>query len=292
MKSEMKCEKKCEANCEKPLSDLYRWYTAGILPKKDFEGRLFQFLLDNPERYRILDGNQTRWNEFLSWLYPRLARAIDLYRDLGSSFDAYITALVHGAAKEYRCREADHRITEYACWQARAQDMFVCESESEYPEYRNDISIPSGIKPRQILMLLLKSYYFVSDELVNRAAPAIGMEAQSIMKMIDELRTLRCEKETEILNLRDRLYCQHYRCLAYEKRMHAAQSGTDYRKKMEDRYERARRRFYSMKKRLGRMRTDASNRMIASVIGIPKGTVDSNLFAIKHYMASHMGQVV
>jgi len=283
---------KYETNYEKPLSVLYQSYVTGNLPKKDFEGRIFQYLLGNLERYRVLEGSQNRWNEFLSWLYPRLARAIDLYRDLGSSFDAYITGLVHGAAKEYRCREADHRMTEYACWQARAQELCVCESENDYPEPREAITIPSGIKPRQVLLLLLKSYYLASDELVNRVASTIGMKTEAVMKMIDELRKRRCEKETEILNLRDRLYCQYYRCLAYEKRMNAAQAETDYRKKMEGRYERARQRFHAMKKRLGRMRIDASNRMIAEVIGIPKGTVDSGLFAIKHYLASTAGQPV
>ena len=280
---------KYETSCEKPLSDLYQRYTSGDLQKKDFEGSIFQYLLGSIKQYRTFEGNQSRWNEFLSWLYPRIARAIDLYRDLGSSFDAYISALVHGAAKEYRCREADHRITEYACWQARAEELCVCESEYDYPEPCEDISIPSGVKPRQVLLLLLKSYYLVSDEFASRVARAIGMETETVMKMIDELKKRRCEKEIEILNLRDRLYCQHYRCLAYQKRMNAAQAGTDYHKKMEGRYERARMRFQSMKKRLGRMRVDASNRMIADVIGIPKGTVDSGLFAIKHYLASNRG---
>ena len=291
-KREAKCETGCETKCEKPLSELHRRYAEGNLRKKDFEAGIFQYLLDNPDRYRIFEGNKNRWNEFLSWLYPRLARAIDLYRDVGSSFDAYITGLIHSAFREYRCREADHRMTEYACWQARAQEMSVCESECEYLECRDDTPIPDGIKPRQVLLLLLKSYYLVSDEFVNRVARAIGMKTEAVMKMIDELRKRRSEKEIEILELRDRLHCQHYRCLAYEKRMNAAQAGTEYRKKMEARYERARQRFHAMKKRLGSMRIDASNRMIADVIGIPKGTVDSGLFAIKHYLASHMGQLV
>jgi DNA-directed RNA polymerase specialized sigma24 family protein len=37
-----------------------------------------------------------------------------------------------------------------------------------------------------------------------------------------------------------------------------------------------------MKKRLGKMRTAASNRMIAEVLGVPLGTVDSSLYAIKN----------
>jgi len=84
-----------------------------------------------------------------------------------------------------------------------------------------------GIKPRHLLLLLLKSYYFVSQELVRRVSRTIGIKPEIVLNMIDELKKLRSEKEASILSLRERLYCQHYRCLAYEKRMNSAQAGTD-----------------------------------------------------------------
>ena len=279
----MKFEK---SKSEKPLSDLYSQYNAENLPKSDFVGRLFQYLLDNYERYHIFEGNRDRWNEFVSWLYPRLSRAVDVYREQGSSFDAYITGIVHNAAKEYRCREADHYMTEYICWQARSEELALCEGETEYYEYPKNITIPADIKPRQILLLLLKSYYFVSDEMVKRAAPLVGIDAEVICGMIEKLRARRAEREAAILEFRERLYSQHYRCLAYQERMYAALPGTDYHKKMRDRFDRARIRFRTMRKRLTGMRVDASNRMIAEVMGIPKGTVDSCLSAVKNRMMS------
>ena len=271
---------------QKPLSDFYRLYIKGDLPRKELEGRIFKYLLRNNDRYRLFDGNQDRWNEYLSWLYPRLVRAVDLYQEQGASFDTYISCLVYSTSKEYRCREADRRITEYICWKVKAEEAEVCEAENEYCESGKEIDIPKGIRPKQILLLILKSYYFVSDELVKKAAAAIGMESREIQNMVDELRKRRSEKEDEILDLRERLYCQHYRCMAYQKRMNIAQPGTEYFEKMKVRYERARKRFLTMKKRLGGMRVDASNRMIAQVTGIPKGTVDSNFFAMKNHLDS------
>jgi len=265
---------------QKSLSDYYQLYDKGSMPKKDFEGRIFQYLLGNCEKYRGFNGNQDRWNEFLSWLYPRLARAIDLYRDMGSSFDAYITSLVSSASREYRCREADHRMTEYICWQAKAEEMGVRDTASEYLEDSKEVSVPQGVRPRHILLLILKSYYFVSDDYVKRVAPAIGMKSEELQAMIDELRELRSKKDTVILDMRERLYCQYYRCLACQKRVDNAQPGTEYHKKMKRRFERAKRRFLAMKKRFAGMRRDASNRMIAEVVGIPKGTVDTGLFAV------------
>ena len=274
--------------CDKPLSDLYCQYTMKNLPKKDFEGMIFQYLLDNFDRYRLFSGNQDYWNEFLSWLYPRFAKAIDSYQDMGSSFDTYIAGIVHSAAREYRNRETDHYMTEYVCWKARVEEMMLLESEPEYNEYRKDVSIPKGINPRQVLFLLLKSYFFVSDDFVKQISRSIGMNPAMVQDMVDELRNMRSGKEAEILDMRERLHSQHYRCLTYQKRMSGTQPGTDYYEKMKGRYERARRRFYAMKKRLGGMRMSASSRMIAEVMGVPRGTVDSGLFAIKKRLSQQL----
>ena len=267
------------------LSELHEKYVMRKLPRKDFEGKIFLYLQQNQERFRIFSGNSDRWDEFLSWLYPRLARSIDLYKDMGSSFDAYITSLVHGAAKEYRSRETDHYMTEYVCWKARAEEMSVFECEPEYLKDTKGFSLPKDINKRQILFLLLKSYFFVSDEFAEKVAKTIGMDVEIIHGMIGELRKRRAAREAAILDLRERLHCQHYRCLTYQKRLTGVQPGTDYYEKLRSRFERARKRFYAMKKRLGGMRMGASNRMIAEVIGIPRGTVDSGLFAIKNRLA-------
>ena len=270
---------------EMVLSELYQQYIDGNLSKQEIDGGIFRYLLDNHERYRVFEGNRDRWDEFLSWLYPRLSRAVELYRNMGSSFDAYITGIVQAASKEYRTREADHKITEYACWQARAEELLLHEAESDYLDHPKHFVIPSDIKPRQLLLLLLKSYFYASDDLVNQVSSAIGMKPEEIRSLVEELRKRRAEKEAEILSLRERVHCQYYRCLAYQRRMFTAQPGTEYHDKMKDRFKRAKQRFLTMKKRLMGMRMDASNRMIAEVMGIPKGTVDSGLFAVKNRQA-------
>ncbi|MCL2069874.1 MAG: hypothetical protein FWH19_02670 [Treponema sp.] len=271
---------------ERPLSDLYQLYINGDLLRKNLEGMIFKFLLDNYERYHVFGGNRERWNDFLSWLYPRLVRAIDLYRDLGSSFDIYIRSLVFGAAREYRSKESDHYITEYVCWWAKAEEMMLYENEPEYLESKKKgVSIPEDINTRQILILLLKSYYFVSDELVKRVARTVGMEFEQVREMIDELKKRRSAREAGMFDLRERLHSQYYRCLNYQKRMSSAQAGTYYHEKMKSRFERAKKRYSAMRKRLRCMRMSASNRMIAEVMGIPHGTVDSSIFAMKNHLA-------
>ena len=276
--------------CEKPLSDFYQSYAMGKLLKKDLEGKIFLYLLNSQDRFRIFAGDNNRWNDYISWLYPRFARAIDLYRDMGLSFDTYIVSLVHNAAKEYRSRETEHYMTEYVCWQARAEELVLSESEPDYlagGEERQAISLPKDINPKQILFLLLKSYYFVSDGFVKQVAQTIGMDIKLVQSMIEELRKRRASKEEEIRGLAERLHCQHYRCLTYQKRLKDTPLGTGYHEKLNRRFLLAKKRFSTMKKRLGGMRLAASNRMIAEVMGIPRGTVDSGLFAIRNRLAHH-----
>ena len=267
---------------EKPLSDLYKQYRMGEMSKKDLEGKMFRYLLDHFDKYRFFRGNRDKWDEFLSWLYPRISRAIDLYKDFGSSMDAYISALIKGAAKEYFHREVNHYLTEYACWRAKAEEIYLHENEPVYTESVVDCSIPGDLKPRQVLFLLLKSYFYASDELIKQVTMTIGMDTEGVKKMIDKLHRMRSEQEAEILNMREHLQCQYYRCLAYQKRMQSSFQGTEYYEELKDRFDRAMRRFYRMKKRLEGMRKGPSNRMIAEVVGIPKGTVDSGLFTIKN----------
>jgi len=270
---------------KKPLSELYQMYIDGNLERKNFEGKIFQYLLQNHERYNVFLGNREKWEEFLSWFYPRLSRAIDLYRDTGSSFDAYITSLVHCGSREYRCREEDHRLTEYTCWKARAEEMELREIEPEYNNRGESITMPKGIKKHHLLFLLLKSYSFVNEEMVDHVARISGMGREVIWFLIDKLRILRSGDDDEIFNLRERVHGQYYRCLAYQKRMESATPGTVYHEKMKGRLERARKKLRKMKKRLCGIRKSATNRMLADVLGIPKGTVDSNLYSIKKHMA-------
>ena len=270
---------------EKQLSELYSSYTEGEIPKKEFEGEVFKYLLNNFKRYHVFDGNRGKWEEFLGWFYSRLSRAIDHYRDIGATFDGYITSYIQGAVKEYRCREAEHYVTEFACWQAKAEETLTYEYEHEKPEKPEKVSIPKDINPKQLLFLLLKSYYSVTEEIVERTASTIGIKSEILWDLIEKLKTLCSEKELGMLKLRERIHCQHYRCLVYQKRMNNAQKGTLYHDKLKVRFEHARKRFYSMKKRLCGIRMTASNRMIADVLGIPKGTVDSGLYMMKKYMA-------
>jgi DNA-directed RNA polymerase specialized sigma24 family protein len=265
-----------------PLNDLFKQYAWGDLDKKQLEGLIFEFILENHRSFHLYDWDKDDYADYLCWLYPRMSRAIDNYRETGSSFEAYIAAMVRWSAREYRSRLADHHITEHAAWTLRSSELPVHNSEPEY------LGPTAGqkkvINPRQILLLLLKSYYFISEDFIDRAAPRLGMEKEKLSGMVHKLRELRTDREEEIRCLQERIHCQFYRCIIFEKRLNAVPESSAHYAKMKSRLARARIRLEAMRKRLAGIRLDATNRQIAEVVGIPKGTVDSNLSALRHRM--------
>jgi hypothetical protein len=269
------------------IDELFERYTRRELSKKEFEGRIFQFVLQNYQRFHLFDWNEDKCAEYLCWLYPRLSRAIDNYKNTGASFDAYISAMIYWSAREYRTRETDHRITEYACWKAKAEEIAVSSPEPEYPERR--APLPPVPNPRQVLVLLLKTYFYLSEDFLSRAAPALGIDKEKLRCMVEELRSLRLRRDEEIQGLRERIHSQYYRCIAFEKRMESVSEDSAYYIKMREKLNRARIRLGTMKVRLAKIRMEATNRQIAKVLGVPKGTVDSNLHALKRKFAEGTG---
>jgi biotin operon repressor len=292
------------------LNELYHQYVAGDLGRKEFEGIIFRIILKNSQYFYFADWDQDEYIDYLCWLYPRLSNAIDNYREKGYSFSTHIIALVRYSIKEYRSRQADHYITEFAAWTAHAADMEVRDREPEYlaePSSKAVAILPGSGKglakpvsghpakmakfppetilvnnPRQILLLLLKSYYFVSDDFLERIAPAIGVETEKLREMIEKLRNWRTRRDEAIRILQERIVCQFYRCIVVEKRLRSATEGTARYEKLAKSLKGARERLTSMRKRLSGIRVDATNQQVADLLGITKGAVASNLYALRN----------
>jgi len=268
------------SNRKQYLDTILQEYHQGYISREALEGKIFVYIRKNPRLFFIGRYNVDSRDDFISWLYPRLSRAVDRYSDQGSSFNAYITTLINLSAKEYGMRKREHQITERSWWDAKAQEIAVCEEEE--PEYLDEIRAPVKISnPRQVLMLLLKSYYFIPDSRLALLAPALGLKKEELYHMVDKLRILRVQREETINNMKERTRGQFYRCLAFQKRLKAALPNSAHWYKMKRCVEISQKRLISMRKRIKTIRMDATNEEIARVLGIAKGTVDSNLYLIR-----------
>ncbi|MDR0710127.1 MAG: hypothetical protein LBF77_08685 [Spirochaetaceae bacterium] len=266
-----------------PLDSYLARFYEGEIGKKELEGFIFGYILKNHRNFYLNDWEEDDCVDFLCWLYPRFSRAIDNYRYEGASFTAYMSTLVRLSAREFRLLEREHRLIERTYWNAAAEDMFVRNPEPDYlSESVPKIPFRSVPNPRQALILLLKSYCFVSDDFIARAAPAIGIKKEKLMRLVEDLRNARFEQDLEIRSLRDRIYGQYFRCKTFEHRRNASAEGTPRYYVMQKRLERAEKRLKGMKKALKAIKSGASNRQVARILGVPKGTIDSNIHAVKY----------
>ncbi|MDR0403405.1 MAG: hypothetical protein LBH35_07455 [Treponema sp.] len=272
------------------LDKLLNAYRRGQMNREELESRIFFRIRERVFRFRPEKMDRESCGDFVSWLYPRIKRAVDRYEAHGSTFDSYINALVRLSAKEYCLRQKDHNIIEQTWWDAKAEEMMACEEEEpEYFEPKRDFSPVKN--RRQVLLLLLKSYYFLSDDYIARAAPAIGMDEKELKNMVDTLRNQRLGQEERMRRLQERVYSQFYRCLAFENRTRAFPPESSRGMEMKKRLDAARKRLAAMRKRLAAVRVDAPNRQIANLIGAKKGTVDSGLHTARlNYERNHTAQ--
>jgi hypothetical protein len=263
-----------------PLSKLLTRYSLGLISKKELESQLFQFVLDNRQEFCPYRWNDEEFMDFICAFYPRLSRAIDNYRDTGASFDAYIASLVRWGIKETRVRQTDRRIVEYACWEAKSRDeAAVHEEEDVYSE--PEPVFEEVDNPRQVLILLLKSYHYMSTDFLERISPALNIDKEKLRDLIDGLRELRLKREEDIRALQERIYTQFFHSMIFEKKLRNTAPDSGRYERLQNRLTRVRKRLKSMRIRLAKMKTAASNRQVAQVLESAKGTIDAHLFTLK-----------
>jgi 5-bromo-4-chloroindolyl phosphate hydrolysis protein len=108
------------------------------------------------------------------------------------------------------------------------------------------------------------------------------MSKETLMQLVENLRAMRFEQDLEIRSLRERIYGQYFRCKTFEHRRNASPEGTPRYYMMQKRLERAEKRLKGMKKALRAIKSGASNRQVARILGVSKGTIDSTIHAVKY----------
>jgi DNA-directed RNA polymerase specialized sigma24 family protein len=262
-----------------------------MIKRDEFEGLIYKNLSGNQSK--LVQGRWTRdeYDDFVSWLYPRIHNAIDLYKEKGSSFEAYMATIIRLAAKEYRIRRITNSVTEYAAWTVMLPDQYANEETAFYLQDSNEkteTAISPALdnkrvkNPRQLLILLLKCYKFVSEDFLDKIAPVIGIDRDKLTEMIDKMRTIREERDNDLFLMRERINSQFNRCIVYQNRLMFLPEHSTAAMIMKERIEKGWKRLENMRIRMAKIRADASNRQVAQVLGISKGSVDSGLYTLKN----------
>jgi hypothetical protein len=270
------------------LDEFYRRYRDGIITERELEAVVFERILGGwDNRYGLCFGTRGECADFLCWVYPKMRNVVRRYDEALASFDTYVASTLRYSYQTYRNRRKRRAVMERACWKAACggAEAGVLEPEAVYGEEGTPARPCRITSPKYALLVLLKSYYHVSESLINKAAPALGMEPAVLGGMIDRLRGMHLKKITKLKNLTRSAHGLYFRCLGYESQL--ADRHKDARKLalLSLRLARGRARLARMRERLRLARVEATNSSLAELLGIPKGTVDSRLALIKCKMA-------
>lgn len=267
------------------LNNLYESYAAGSMDKKNLEEAIFT-MLKNDEQ--LSSGwNPEDFNDYVSWLYPRIRQAINNYNEEGSSFGTYVGAMLRLSAKEFRYRQMRNYTAESAAWVTQIPDMRTCEPEVEYIECDAKKSIqPEKMplklnNPRQLLILVLKCCGSISLDFAERISAYLEMPPDTLMGMFSQLKEMRKKRENEILRLRGKsnnLFCQYLYC---DQLLRAMPEENCFTQRLREQREQKRKRLTVVRKRLSSLQPNPSNSQIAKLLGLSKSTVDSTLHTLK-----------
>ena len=108
------------------------------------------------------------------------------------------------------------------------------------------------------------------------------MKKEEIQNLVDTLRKKRLAREDALRTLKERLQTQYYRCLKYEVQLRELPEDSINYNVIQLKLEHAKIQLTRLREKCARRKTLASNRQVAEVLGIPKGTVDSAMHAVKH----------
>jgi len=265
------------------LNDLHARYTNGLIERNIFEGMIFTAIRDS---FPSIPGiGREDAEDCVSWLYPRITRAVDRYRDDGSCFEAYIQAMVRLAAREFRAMRTHGYNTETSAWISLLPDMRFRAEAAEPPAiYGESLPARPAAVPRnhrQLLMLVLKCCRHVSDDFIRSASLRIGLDEAILRGMVAALNKDVMKYEARRESLREIANRHLCRRMYYENLMRVTRENPTRYQKAKIGSEIYRRKLDRTRERLAGVRLHPSNASIAEVLGISKGAVDSAIHRLR-----------
>jgi hypothetical protein len=269
-----------------PLTVFYQRYKATEISARELEAELFKHFLNSFDcKYGLYFASKGDRVDFLCWFYPIMRRTIDRYDNKTSSFDAYMATTLRFAYKSYRHKKKEHAAAENSYRETLDRELMLYEPEAAY-EDKAELFVDYHVEePTYILLMLLKSYYYVSEDVLYKAASVIGIGHEILGRMVDTLHCLQFKKIEKLERLIRYSHSLYYRCINYERQLIEKKESCPLCSLVSMRLEQGRRRLFNLRERIKSIRIEATNSDLSKVLGIPKGTIDSRWAQIKNKLA-------
>ncbi|HNY22510.1 MAG TPA: hypothetical protein PKO22_10225 [Treponemataceae bacterium] len=259
---------------------------------------LASYLYVNLKRYRLPNMDEDLRSDFIAWLYPRLPSVIRQFNPEKASFNTYVnwvvrlsfrTFLKNKYSMEARQRvyeiEETTRLLSVEAEIGADSDWDSCTADAN-PDYGDILSRVKfselsekkrAILSRKVLLLACKASNYIDERSIRRVALIAGLSVEYIREKIDILREKTLEKHDRDVKTAERIngyYIRAQRCLFEMKYM---DRDTARYLSLGKEYAFCLKRIQTIRKNDSRRIRTPSNRLLATTLGISRGTIDSTL---------------
>jgi len=252
---------------------------------RDLVGELAARVYQFPRRK--MGWDEDACGEFYVFIHPRLIRMLDRFRDQGKPFESYLGAVLTWQLRNF----ARERKRSERAWNVSLR----LQTDEEAPEQScthwvgapDSIArlIKSDADRRNFLFLVLKCSCTIDPENAASLAGIARVDEKRLLDLVSVLRGMRNRREARLETFR----CRRNKAFSQARLLEVEmKSEIDplQNETLRAGLSKARRRMRLAMKRMARVGLAPTNREIASVLGVPKGTVDSGLYWLKKKLAS------
>jgi RNA polymerase sigma factor (sigma-70 family) len=239
-----------------------------------------------------LGWDEDSCGDFYLFFQPRLTRLLQRFRDQGKPFETYLCSVLSWQLKNFA---RDRRKSERG-WSVSLR-LVPVEDEAEERDEADACPLPDPMDPRlrmilgqksdrrNFLLLCLKCVRVLSSGRIAGLSGLTGVPEQDLCGLVSELRARIAKKERRLECFRERRNRAFALCRLLETEL-SEETDPARRETLRVRLEKARGRMNAAMRRMSKVMLNPTNREIAEVLGMPKGTVDSGLFWLKRKLAS------
>ena len=241
--------------------------------------------------------------EFYLFCHAKLEQIVVRFRDCGKPFERYLNSVLSWQLRSFlaKRRQAEH------AWQTTLRSPLWDDPDAAAETPATDVrgAAPANVTPfpsppappappaaapkgakraavarRRILYGVLKTGHRLDQRQLAAAAQATGCELPRLRSLIEHLRRGRAGAYQRLELQRSRRNHAFARLQLWSGAAHRETDGK-FRAQAAARAARCRRSVEAAQSELARVRVAPTNRAIAAVLGIPKGTVDTGLYWLR-----------
>ena len=254
-------------------------------------------------------------SEFILWLYPQLSRIVERFDPKKAAFSTYVSVGVKYRYIRFcaeRARASEIRFAAESeeknfCDGYNIEDednaLCACESSSRYGAACARQEEEAGAPPRalelaarsdsakkrmmrDVLLLALKSAFYLSEELIEKVSAFCEIPREDFERLLESVRRDYGKRQGIYEDLRLRKYHYYIRAFSCRKRINDNQgiwgaSGAENTRTAEKELVFCDKQSARLQCKMEKLQRNPSNRYLAELLGMPRGSVNSALARIK-----------